>query len=123
MRRFVPSALPAVAAGAWLLTLFEPAYVEFLLGCFLLLTLVALLRRPGEWQAHEALPLGMLPISGRGRRAPVRLHGAVGVIFNRAYYRMGLSKDEIVATRAMNEVLLHVLKIGLYAIFGCPDPR
>lgn len=64
MRRFVPSALPAVAAGAWLLTLFEPAYVEFLLGCFLLLTLVALLRRPGEWQAHEALPLGMLPFLG-----------------------------------------------------------
>lgn len=118
VRRFVPSALPAAAAGAWLLTLFEPAYVEFLLGCFLLLNLPALFRRPAEWQAHEALPLGRLPFLGAAAGLLSGFTGAVGVVFNRAYYRMGLSKDEIVATRAMNEVLLHALKIGLYAIFG-----
>ncbi len=118
VRRFVPTALPAAAVGAWLLTLFESAYIEFLLGCFLLFNLPALLRRTGASDAGPALPIRRLPLLGAIAGLLSGFTGAVGVIFNRAYYRMGLSKDEIVATRATNEALLHLLKIALYAGFG-----
>lgn len=117
VRRFVPTALPAAALGAWLLTLFEPAYVEFLLGCFLLLNLPALFRRD-TGTGGPPLPLARLPVLGAAAGLLSGFTGAVGVVFNRAYYRMGLSKEEIVATRATNEVLLHLLKIALYAAFG-----
>lgn len=118
VRRFVPTALPAAAAGAWLLTRFEAAYVEFLLGCFLLLNLPALFRRNPAPGTERPLPLGRLPWLGAAAGLLSGFTGAVGVVFNRAYYRMGLAKDEIVATRATNEVLLHILKIALYAAFG-----
>ncbi|MGQ7418740.1 hypothetical protein ACTGW1_12170, partial [Streptococcus suis] len=64
------------------------------------------------------LPLARLPVLGAAAGLLSGFTGAVGVVFNRAYYRMGLSKEEIVATRATNEVLLHLLKIALYAAFG-----
>lgn len=121
VRRFVPTALPAAALGAWLLTLFPPVYVEFLLGCFLLLNLPALFRREagaGAGADGPALPLARLPVLGAAAGLLSGFTGAVGVVFNRAYYRMGLSRHEIVATRATNEVLLHLLKIALYAAFG-----
>ncbi|MGY2737337.1 sulfite exporter TauE/SafE family protein [Sphingomonas sp. UYP23] len=118
VRRFVPTALPAAAAGAWLLTRFEPVYVEFLLGCFLLFNLPALFRRSPAPGTELPLPLGRLPWLGAAAGLLSGFTGAVGVIFNRSYYRIGLTKDEIVATRATNEVLLHLLKIALYAAFG-----
>ena len=118
VRRFVPTALPAAAVGAWLLTRFEPVYVEFLLGCFLLLNLPMLFRRDVTSGTATPLPLGRLPWLGVAAGLLSGFTGAVGVIFNRSYYRIGLTKDQIVATRATNEVLLHVLKIALYAAFG-----
>lgn len=118
VRRFVPAALPAAALGAWLLTRFEAVYVEFLLGCFLLLNLPALFRRAPAPGTEAPLPLARLPVLGAAAGLLSGFTGAVGVVFNRAYYRMGLDKDEIVATRATNEVMLHLLKIALYAWFG-----
>jgi hypothetical protein len=90
----------------------------FLLGCFLLLNLPALFRRAPAPGTETPLPLGRLPLLGAVAGLLSGFTGAVGVVFNRAYYRMGLTKDEIVATRATNEVLLHLLKIALYAAFG-----
>ncbi|MFV0921702.1 sulfite exporter TauE/SafE family protein [Sphingomonas parapaucimobilis] len=118
VRRFLPTALPAAALGAWLLTRFPPVYVEFLLGCFLLLNLPSLFRRIPPPGREPPLTLDRLPWLGAAAGLLSGFTGAVGVVFNRAYYRIGLSKDEIVATRAMNEVLLHLLKIVLYAAFG-----
>lgn len=118
VRRFVPTALPAAALGAWLLTLFQPVYVEFLLGCFLLLNLPALFRKRPADAVDKPLPMHRLPLLGAAAGLISGFTGAVGVIFNRAYYRLGMSKDEIVATRATNEVLLHLLKLALYAAFG-----
>lgn len=44
--------------------------------------------------------------------------GAVGVVFNQLYLRCGLTKEEVVATRGANELLLHLLKLVLYATLG-----
>ena len=49
------------------------------------------------------------------------LTGAVGLLFNRFYLQHGLAKEEVVATRAANEIALHVLKLGLYATYGLLD--
>lgn len=118
VRRFIPAALPSAALGAWLLTFFAPAYVEFALGCFLVLNLPALFRRSSADVAEKPLQLGRLPMLGALAGLLSGFTGAVGVLFNRAYYRMGMTKEQIVATRATNEVMLHVLKIALYAAFG-----
>ncbi len=118
VRRFVPPALCASAAGAWLLTRFEPAYVELLIALFLLVNLPGLLRpRRVEQPTRKIGPAG-LTIIGAVAGLLSGFTGAVGLLFNGVYRRLGLTPREIVATRATNEVLLHLVKIMLYAAFG-----
>lgn len=122
VRRFVPAALPATALGAWLLSRFEPAYVELILACFLLANLPSLLRAPRPDRGAPALPLTRVPLVGAAAGLLSGFTGAVGLVFNGVYQRLGMSRHEIVATRATNEVLLHLVKLGLYAWFGLLGP-
>ena len=119
VRWFAPAALPMAGLGAWALSRFEPAYVELLIGLFLLANLPAIFRRPPP-PNPEAKPFSRPRIVLLGALAGLisGFTGAVGLLFNRVYARMGLSKEELVATRAANEVALHALKIALYAAFG-----
>jgi uncharacterized membrane protein YfcA len=118
VRWFVPMSLPGAFLGVELLRHMSALYLEVALGLFLLGNLPMLFRRkaveaPGEPGGPMALMLlGLVAgfVSG--------LTGAVGLLFNRFYLRYGLTKDEVVATRAANEVLLHMTKLALYAVFG-----
>lgn len=125
VRWFLPAALPAAALGAWLLSQFEPAYVRLILGIFLVANLPLLFRRHRKSLQTEqpAVRQPMLLLLGAAVGLLSGFTGAVGVIFNRFYYRLGMEKAEIVATRATNEVLLHLLKIALYAAFGLLTDR
>lgn len=120
VRSFTPAALPASVLGAWLLTLFQPIYIQFLLGLFLTANLFALFSRasveptPLSLQARKPL----LMTAGAAAGLLSGFTGAVGLLFNRFYYRLGLTKEELVATRAANEVLLHLCKLALYGWFG-----
>ena len=44
--------------------------------------------------------------------------GAIGLLFNRFYLKYGLTKEEIIATRAANEIILHLIKLVIYIILG-----
>ncbi|TCV92853.1 hypothetical protein EC912_106192 [Luteibacter rhizovicinus] len=118
VRWFVPAALPFVWLGAWLLTYIDPVYLEAVLGLFLLANLPMLFRRQSEPSDERPGPVWALCIVGAAAGFISGLTGAVGLIFNRFYLRYGLSKDEIVATRAANEIILHLIKLVLYGLFG-----
>jgi hypothetical protein len=105
--------------GAWALSQFEPAYVELLIGIFLLANLPAIFRRsPAPNPDAKPLSGPLVILLGALAGLISGFTGAVGLLFNRVYARMGMSKEELVATRAANEVALHSLKIILYAAFG-----
>lgn len=115
---FVPPALPAVYFGAKLLSVIDPVLLEFVIGIFLVINLpfifkpgikVKPVRENGKW---------ILSIIGLATGFLSGLTGAVGLLFNRFYLTYGLTKEQIIATRAANELLLHILKIVLYGIFG-----
>jgi uncharacterized membrane protein YfcA len=117
VRAFVPLSIPGACLGVWMLSFVSSTYLEAALGLFLLGNLPLLFRRndesPAESQgAAKVALLGFVAgfISG--------LTGAVGLLFNRFYLRRGLSRQRVVATRAANEILLHLTKLGLYAVFG-----
>lgn len=115
--RFVPPALPAVWLGAWLLRFINPLYLELILGLFLVSNLTMLLKKDSD-SDQGPLPPFVLSIIGVAAGFVSGLTGAVGLLFNRFYLRYGLTKEQIVATRAANEILLHVIKLALYASFG-----
>lgn len=120
---FVPAALPFVGVGAWLLTLVEPHYLRLALGLFLLANLGCALapRRAAATTGGRNPTRASLAALGAVAGFTSGFTGAVGVLFNDVYLRWGMGKREIVATRAANEVLLHVLKVALYAAFGLVD--
>ena len=124
VRWFVPAALPAVLLGAWLLKFINPLYLEMAMGLFLLGNLPMLFRKKVE-AAHPVTPGSnrQLVIIGFFAGFLSGLTGAVGLLFNRFYLKYGMSKEEIVATRAANEIVLHVIKLVLYGLFGLLTAR
>jgi uncharacterized membrane protein YfcA len=115
---FVPPALPAVWLGAKLLTYVNPLYLELLMGLFLMANLPLIFRSSKEREDINPLPNSYLALIGLSSGFVSGLTGAVGLLFNRFYLRYGMTKEEIVATRAANEVMLHTVKLVLYASFG-----
>lgn len=118
VKYFVPAALPAVWLGAWLLKFLNPLYLQVAMGLFLISNLPFALQK-NKTLASESKPSNIrLSIIGFAAGFLSGITGAVGLIFNKFYLRYGLSKEEIVATRAANEIILHLIKITLYIFFG-----
>jgi uncharacterized membrane protein YfcA len=115
---FVPSAVPAVWLGAWLLSSINPLYLELLLALFLLANLPLLIKPDRATGQKRPLPRYLLSLIGVAAGFVSGLTGAVGLIFNTFYLRYGLGKEQVIATRAANEIILHLIKIALYAAFG-----
>ncbi len=120
---FVPPALPAVWLGARLLSYINPLYLELLMGLFLMANLPLIFRPSAQLDTARPLPKWVLSLIGLAAGFVSGLTGAVGLLFNRFYLRYGMAKEEIVATRAANEVLLHAVKLSLYASFGLLTDR
>lgn len=115
---FVPTALPAVWLGAYLLKYLNPLYLEIAMGLFLISNLTFLFKKSTAINKTEKPSNLVLSIIGFLAGFLSGLTGAVGLLFNRFYLRYGLSKEEILATRAANEIILHLVKIVLYFLFG-----
>ena len=118
VKYFVPAALPAVCLGAWLLKYVNPAYLEIAMGLFLISNLIFLLKKSKEINENKKPKKFILALIGFLAGFLSGLTGVVGLLFNRFYLRYGLTKEEIVATRAANEIILHLVKIILYSLFG-----
>jgi len=119
VRWFVPAALPAVFLGAWLLHFVNPIYLEIIMGLFLVSNLPLLFKSNQQSGTSPARASHwILSLIGFLAGFLSGLTGAVGLLFNRFYLRYGLEKEEIVATRAANELILHFIKLCLYASFG-----
>jgi hypothetical protein len=115
---FVPAAIPAVWFGAWLLKFVNPLYLEVIMGLFLISNLPLLFKKPKEMKFEKKPHKYSLVIIGFLAGLLSGLTGAVGLLFNKFYLRYELTKEEIVATRAANEIIMHVFKIILYTLFG-----
>ncbi len=117
---FLPAAIPSVILGAWLLRYVDPLIINWICALFLLSNIPFLIwrdrtRKPDPnktFLGRHVAGIGMLAglISG--------ITGAVGLLFNGFYLNSGLDKEEIVATRAMNEIVLHLLKLVMYFQLG-----
>ena len=87
------------------------------MGLFLISNLTFLFKKPLEINRAEKPPKLILSFIGFAAGFLSGFTGAVGLLFNRFYLRYGLSKEEIIATRAANEIILRLVKIVLYFLF------
>jgi len=119
VRHFLPFALVGILVGAWLLSYLSSIYIELCMAVFLVSNLPYIFKKTSV-PSKTASPFSnhFLKLIGFLAGFISALTGAVGVLFNAVYLRYGLSKEEIVATRAANEIILHLVKICLYASFS-----
>lgn len=115
---FVPPALPAVYFGAKLLSIIDPVLLELVIGIFLVINLPFIFRTTNKSAVLPQRAKWVLSLIGLATGFLSGLTGAVGLLFNRFYLTYSMTKEQIIATRAANELLLHILKIVLYGIFG-----
>ena len=116
---FVPFSVPSVLLGAWLIKYINPDYLQLVVAFFLIANLPELFKRKKqEAGTQKPYPKTLLAIIGFCAGFVSGITGAIGLLFNRFYLRFGLKKEEIVATRAANEVFLHLIKLIIYISLG-----
>lgn len=105
--------------GAWLMKYVSPMYLQFFVALFLISNLTELVRTKKAIEREERpYPKYILALVGFSAGFISGITGAIGLLFNRFYLRYGLTKEEIVATRAANEIFLHVIKLIIYLLLG-----
>lgn len=116
---FVPFSIPAVVLGAWLIKYVNPNYLQLIVAFFLILNLPELFKsEKNEKKEQKPYPKYLLIIIGFCAGFVSGITGAIGLLFNRFYLRFGLKKEEIIATRAANEIFLHLIKLMIYISIG-----
>ncbi|GAA5087844.1 hypothetical protein GCM10023210_10950 [Chryseobacterium ginsengisoli] len=116
---FVPFSIPAVLLGAWLIKYVNPNYLQLIVAFFLILNLPELFKsKNNETENQKLYPNFLLIIIGFCAGFVSGITGAIGLLFNRFYLKFGLKKEEIVATRAANEIFLHLIKLIIYISIG-----
>ncbi|UQB68481.1 sulfite exporter TauE/SafE family protein [Epilithonimonas zeae] len=116
---FVPFSIPAVLIGAYLIKYINPNYLQLIVAFFLIANVPQLFKKIKNGETDEkASPKYVLAIIGFLAGFVSGITGAIGLLFNRFYLKFGLKKEEIVATRAANEVFLHLIKLVIYLSLG-----
>jgi len=116
---FVPFSIPAVLMGAYLIKYINPNYLQLIVAFFLIANVPQIFKKATDNQTNEkAFSKYILAIIGFLAGFVSGITGAIGLLFNRLYLKFGLKKEEIVATRAANEVFLHLIKLVIYISLG-----
>lgn len=116
---FVPFSIPAVLLGAYLIKYVNPNYLQLMVAFFLIANLPQLFTSKTQKEEPEKpYAKSALALIGFAAGFISGITGAVGLLFNRFYLKFGLKKEEIVATRAANEVFLHLIKLIIYISLG-----
>lgn len=113
---YVPGATVGALIGCYGLTQIHVEGLQLLLGMGLLIMVANYLLAPKDDQfavkAWYFLPLAFVNAIGSG------LIGSTGPVMNPLYLNYGLEKEAMVATKAFNKAVLHLVKLTAYAAFG-----
>lgn len=116
---FVPFSIPAVLLGAFLIKYINPDYLQLIIALFLIANLPQLFKsKEDENKTEKPCSTIVLAIIGFLAGFVSGITGAVGLLFNHFYLKFGLTKEEVIATRAANEVFLHLVKLIIYISLG-----
>ena len=113
---YLPGAAAGAGLGGWVFTRLPAELVQIVIGLFLVST--AWQFRWGERPRSFRMRLpAFVPVSfASGMTSAVV--GASGVLTNPFYLNYGMLKERMIATRAVNSLVIQLAKIATYAAFG-----
>jgi uncharacterized protein len=115
-RWLIPGSLAGAVLGAWAFTQISTQWIQVLLGLFLISTVFQYQfgksQRSFVMRRRWFLPLGLSVsfISG--------IVGGSGPVHNPFMLNYGLEKEQLVATKAMNSLIMQLTKLIAYTGFG-----
>ncbi|MGB3200105.1 MAG: sulfite exporter TauE/SafE family protein [Nodosilinea sp.] len=113
---YIPGAILGAILGSYGLARIHPEGVQMLLGIGLLAMVVNYLLPSSDHffaiKAWYFLPVSLVNAIGSA------LVGSTGPVMNPLYLNYGLEKEAMVATKAFNQTVLHLVKVLAYAAFG-----
>ncbi len=116
LRFWLPGTLIGAVLGGWWFSLMSAQWLQVLLGLFLISTLFQYRfgqsRRSFIMRADWFFPLGLVVATLSG------LVGATGPVYNPFLLNYGLEKEQLVATKAINSLLMQIFKLLAYGAFG-----
>lgn len=116
---FVPFSIPAVLIGAYFIKFINPIYLQIIVAVLLIANVPQLfLNKKQQDKEEKPSPKYILALVGFLAGFVSGITGAIGLLFNRFYLKYGLTKEEIIATRAANEIILHIIKLVIYILLG-----
>ncbi len=121
---YLPGSTVGAVLGAYALTRVQLDWLQLLIGLALLGMVLnywlsrwlKLSDRAWTIKAWYFLPAAFLNAVGSA------LIGSTGPIMNPLYFAYGLEKEVMVATKASNKVMLHIVKLLSYAVLGTLSP-
>jgi uncharacterized membrane protein YfcA len=113
---YLPGAIAGAILGGWIFMQVSAQFVQVCMALFLISTVWQY--RLGSRERSFTMRLRwFLPVSfGSGMTSAVV--GASGLLANPFYLNYGLIKEQTVATRAVNSLVIQVAKIATYATLG-----
>jgi uncharacterized protein len=115
-RWYIPGAAVGATIGCYGLTQVHVEGIQLLLGIALLVLfineLIGSRNIQFSVQAWHFLPCAFFNAIGSG------LIGSTGPIMNPVYLGYGLEKEAMVATKAVNKTILHIIKLTAYYVLG-----
>lgn len=118
VRWYVPGAMAGAALGAWLFSQVSGHLIQVCVGLFLVSTIFQLrsIQRQSDTGRHMPLPL-FIPVSFLSGMTSA-IVGASGLLANPFYMYYGLTKERMLATRAVNSLCIQAMKTATYLLFG-----
>ncbi|NEP06104.1 MAG: sulfite exporter TauE/SafE family protein [Okeania sp. SIO2G4] len=112
----LPGAIVGACLGAFMLTQISVEWLSFLVGLFLVISGINLIIKNQDQsftvRAWYFLPAGFIYSFLSG------IIGSMGPILAPFYLNFGLEKEELLGTQAVNRMVIHIIKVIVYAIFG-----
>ncbi|MGF1481490.1 MAG: sulfite exporter TauE/SafE family protein [Cyanophyceae cyanobacterium] len=112
---YLPGATIGAVVGAFTLTQIQLNWLPLLLGFFLILSSASFSKESPAWlkvRVWYFLPAGLVYAFLSG------LIGSTGPLLNPFYLNYGLLKERMIATKSVNVLVVHIIKIAAYGVFG-----
>lgn len=118
---YLPGAIVGALLGAYTFTKIHLEWLQLFIGLFLVIVVFSFAFAKGERtftvKAWQFLPVGFAYAFVSG------IIGSSGPVMNPLYLNYGLLKEEMVATKAIHVVVVHVAKMVTYATLGVLTPE
>lgn len=113
---YLPGGVAGALVGSWIFAALRADWLQLVVGIFLLSAAVQFqLAQRRHWRPMP--PAGFIPVSFFSGLVSAVV-GASGLLANPFYMGYGLEKQPLLATRAVNSLVIQLTKLASYTAFG-----